>query len=424
MTAEEKETFLAEEPFLAVSVLPKHIKIKAFKAARKNARPAYLLRKEKRRVADDNALSNKEKEMKKEEKRNAEALAKFKANLNHPCYKSMDELQAVLQELHPAPSTLPKYSDAMKCEIVCGQLRYREACLGRVLRRGCLHSSHKGGSTSKLVLLLESFAEVVKDEEETPALLNPPDVRKTYQAAVFATPLRLELDQTRTKKTVELTKQFNDEYPDGLFTAHRCTVDYSRGNALNPDALKGERIGKMFHPFGQTEGEMLEFLGTIVSYKPKKKWWHVVFDDGEEEDYNFRQLYALSTPPDFSLLQPVPPPVEAASFLNCTDGKPSGALAAPSDLNALEDFRLEDTEYTFISVFFLTTTEPFVGAYIEDEDFYHNLRLLSYDELKETAGVHITPMPQLHKWIEDSKSMAVGRAEESSSSTSRRKRKL
>jgi hypothetical protein len=115
--------------------------------------------------------------------------------------------------------------------------------------------------------------------------------------------------------------------------------------------------------------------------------------------------------------------VEAATFLNCTDGKPSGALAAPSDLNALEDFRLEDAEYTFISVFFLTTTEPFVGAYILDADFYHGLRMLSYGELKGTAGVHITPMPQLHKWIEDSKSMAVGRVEGSSSSTSRRKRK-
>jgi hypothetical protein len=160
-----------------------------------------------------------------------------------------------------------------------------------------------------------------------------------------------------------------------------------------------------------------------VSYKPKKKWRHVVFDDGEEEDHNFRQLHALSTPPDFSLLQPLPPPVEAAAFLNCTDGKPSGAVAAPSDLNALEDFRLEDTEHTFTSVFFLTTTEPFVGAHVLDEDFYHGLSVLSCDELKETAGVHITPMPQLHKWIEDPKSMAVGRVEGSSSSTSRRKRK-
>ena len=63
-----------------------------------------------------------------------------------------------------------------------------------------------------------------------------------------------------------------------------------------------------------------------------------------------------------------------------------------------------------------------MGAYILDADFYHGLRMLSYDELKETAGVHITPMPQLHKWIEDSKSMAVGRVEGSSSSTSRRTR--
>jgi hypothetical protein len=49
--------------------------------------------------------------------------------------------------------------------------------------------------------------------------------------------------------------------------------------------------------------------------------------------------------------------------------------------------------------------------------------MLSHDELKETAGVHITPMPQLQKWIGGSKSMAVGRVEGSSSSTSRRKRK-
>jgi hypothetical protein len=64
-----------------------------------------------------------------------------------------------------------------------------------------------------------------------------------------------------------------------------------------------------------------------------------------------------------------------------------------------------------MSVFFLTTTEPLVGAHILDEDFYHGLRMLSCDELKkETAG-------------EDSKSMAVGRVEGSSSSTSRRKRK-
>jgi hypothetical protein len=239
MTTEEKEKFPAEDPLLGVSVLPPHIKLKAFKAARKRAHPSYLERKEKRRLADDHALSNREKEMKEEEKRNAVALSKFKANMNHPCYTTMELLQEELRKIHPPPSTLPLYSDAMKCEIVCGQLRYREACLARVLRKGAMHSSHRGGSALKLVLLLESFAEVLQDEIDNPSLMNPPEIRKTHQGCQFPTEMRMELDRTRTAKTKELTEQFILTHPDGVFTAHRCTVDYSRGNCQNPDALNG-----------------------------------------------------------------------------------------------------------------------------------------------------------------------------------------
>ena len=131
------------------------------------------------------------------------------------------------------------YTDTMKCEIVADQLRFRENCLGRVLRKGALHSSHRGGSTSKLTLLLESFMLALKDEEENPALLSPPEIRKTYQAHPFATTLRLELDQTRNSKTKELTAEFLATHADGVFGGHRCTIDYSRGNCKNPEALIG-----------------------------------------------------------------------------------------------------------------------------------------------------------------------------------------
>ena len=239
-TAEEKEKFLAEDPLLGVSVLPKHVKIKAFKAARKRAHLSCLERKEKRRLADDNSLRNREKEMKDEEKRNATALAKFKANKNHPCYTTMELLQEELRKIHPPPSTLPMYTDAMKCEIVADQLRCREACLARVLRKGALHSSHRGGSALKLVLLLESFTAALQDEEESPSLMNPPEIRKTCQGYQFPTQLRDELDETITAKTRELTKDFIETHPDGAFTGHRCTIDYPRGNCQNPDALVGE----------------------------------------------------------------------------------------------------------------------------------------------------------------------------------------
>ena len=201
MTAEEKEEFLAENPLLGVSVLPKNIKVKALKAARKCARVSHLERKQKRRLADDHALRNREKEMKDEEKRNTAALTKFKANKNRPCYTTMEILQEELQKMHPPPSNLPLYSDAMKCEVVIDQLRYREARLGRVLRKGALHSSHRGGSTSKLVLLIENFAQVLEDERGCPSLMNLPEIRKTYQGYQFPIQLRLELDETRTTMT-------------------------------------------------------------------------------------------------------------------------------------------------------------------------------------------------------------------------------
>ena len=239
MTSAEKQKFLEEEPFIAMSVLPRHVQIKAFKATRRMAHPDYLERKAKRQLADDNSLAKREADMKDEERRNSEALCRFKASINHPRYKTMVELHAELQKIHAHPSVTPMYTDTMKCEIVADQLRFREVCLGRVLRRGALHSSHRGGSTSKLNLLLESFMSALKDEEQNPALLSPPEIRKTYQAHPFATTLRLELDQTRNSKTKELTADFLATHADGVFGGHRCTIDYSRGNCKNPEALIG-----------------------------------------------------------------------------------------------------------------------------------------------------------------------------------------
>ena len=60
----------------------------------------------------------------------------------------------------------------------------------------------------------------------------------------------------------------------------------------------------MFNPEDDPDGEMLEFLGTITKYDKRQKWWKVRFDDGDEVDFNFRELCAFETPPDFSLLVP------------------------------------------------------------------------------------------------------------------------
>jgi len=69
-----------------------------------------------------------------------------------------------------------------------------------------------------------------------------------------------------------MTRSFLDAYPEGVFKGWKCTVDYSLGRPLNPDALIGQRVGKTF--------DGVEHFGVIKSFK---KWWKVVFDDGDRE---------------------------------------------------------------------------------------------------------------------------------------------
>ena len=90
-----------------------------------------------------------------------------------------------------------------------------------------------------------------------------------------------------------------------------------------------------------------------------------------------------------------------------TNGMPCGKAPLPANLCDVQDFRLECIDYTFISVFFLTTTEPFVGAYILEDDFFYDLKQKPYDELIKEVGVHFTPMPDLYKWIESSKALGA-----------------
>ena len=164
----------------------------------------------------------------------------------------------------------------------------------------------------------------------------------------------------------------------------------------------------MFNPEDDPEAEMLEFLGTITKYKKASKWWTVVFDDEDEVDFNFRELCAFETPPDFSALLPFPPNVESSQLIAATAGAEVGRLPEPADPTQLKDFRLENEDYIFISVFFITTTEPFVGAYVLEQNYNNDFRMMNYGDLVLEKGVHMTPMPELHAWIARSTENALG----------------
>ena len=105
----------------------------------------------------------------------------------------MKELKGILSATHSSGAA--KYSDTMKCEIVVKQMQHRRDCYGRCLKPGALQSDHKGGASEKLLKLLASFEDVLNEEQDAPALLQPPQIRAVYQAHHFPSDLRRNLDQ-------------------------------------------------------------------------------------------------------------------------------------------------------------------------------------------------------------------------------------
>ena len=61
----------------------------------------------------------------------------------------------------------------------------------------------------------------------------------------------------------------------------------------NPVSILEQRVAKVF-PDG------ILYSGVIVDYNEQKRWWQISYEDGDEEQLNFRELCILDTPPDFS----------------------------------------------------------------------------------------------------------------------------
>ena len=95
------------------------------------------------------------------------------------------------------PSGTPKHTPKIQCEIIEKQLQHRRDCYARTLKEGALHSSHKGGSVTKLTKLLELFKGVLADEKETPGLLEPPQISQVYKQHAFGTNLRKSLGKVQ-----------------------------------------------------------------------------------------------------------------------------------------------------------------------------------------------------------------------------------
>jgi hypothetical protein len=330
--------------------------------------------------------------VKQEEQREAKALRKFKNKENFLVYTTMASLREELHLTHQ--SGLPKYTPAMQVEIVSAQLQYRRDCLARCLRPGALCSNFKGTAAEKLKALLINFKAALSDEGALPSLLKPPSIRRKYTSHMFATALRTQLDRDRNKVTKAMTEAFLAAYEGGVFTGWRCTVDYSLSRPLNPEALVGQRVAKIFDADG------VEYEGKIIAFN---KWWKVQYDDGDLGEYNYRELANFAQPPDFDCLAYDSPAADFEAFMKVSGGSPSteNPTAKAGEPGV---FCMECKEWCFISVFLVPDSKvPIQGAYMLRSDFQEETRDLTLRELKEAhPAARLSPMEDIQSWIERS----------------------
>lgn len=155
-----------------------------------------------------------------------------------------------------------------------------------------------------------------------------------------------------------------------------------------------QKVGCMFEN-PQTD-ILQEYFGHIFQYKKSNKWWKVKWLDGEVSDYTFWEMTEFSSPPNFDDLKYTEPATAAMEFLNASNGDTSCTVAG-------DTFLLEGQMYVFITVLFVSASDPFIGCYCAQENYEESLCDQSYEEFTANKLVHLTPMPTIKKWLAASK---------------------
>jgi hypothetical protein len=245
---------------------------------------------------------------------------------------------------------------------------------------GCMHSQLRDGSQAKLDLLLSVLKGIMRCEggKLPPKVI--PQIRETVEPHYNPSAFRRKLDDERNAETEELSHKFYEVYQAGVFTAWRCMYDVGRGRPTNPEALVGEEVGREFEEFPN-----VIFAGAIVSYDSQKRWWKVVFEDGDTADYNFRELTKFVKPPNFSSLT-----YEATTA--CAE-----YLAEVSVENI---FRLEGVVFKMINIYCDHCTRIFWCAYCPLEDFCDGMEELTRNVLRTTfAEVEFATYEDVKVWV-------------------------
>ena len=155
-----------------------------------------------------------------------------------------------------------------------------------------------------------------------------------------------------------------------------------------------QKVGSMFE--NPKTKRMQEYFGHTFQHKKASKWWKVKWLDGEVSDYTFWEMTEFSSPPNFDDLKCTEPATVAMEFLNASNGDTSCTVSG-------DTFLLEGQMYVFITVLFLSASDPFIGCYVAQEHHEESFCEKSCEELNANKLVHLTPVPIIKKWLAASK---------------------
>ena len=171
-TAEEKIKLLNEEYLLGVEDMDPAEEELLYRLAHKKRRAHYLSIRNAKAQSVKTDLQRRKEKVAAQERKEANALLRYKEKENFYVYCTMVELNDELSRTHT--SGRPLYTTAMKVEIVEKQIQYRRDCLMRKLRPGTLCSDAKINDDRKLDRLKENFKLILIDEALYPSLKQPP----------------------------------------------------------------------------------------------------------------------------------------------------------------------------------------------------------------------------------------------------------
>ena len=164
----------------------------------------------------------------------------------------------------------------------------------------------------------------------------------------------------------------------------------------NPEVIVGTRVGKEFEVTLLGTAVMVAHYGVITNFE---KWWHVEYDDGEAEDYNYHDLCKHLEPEDgggwdelFSKFIYHPPDMNCTAFLVESKGLTHLPNAA---------WKIRGSSWNLINVFSNLTYGDYSVVYCPATDFVEEMSLMSRCALVAAhKSVQISSLKKVNQWIQ------------------------